>query len=653
MRTYEARRAVSDIGSVCRSARPTTAARWLASLVGRSTECARRHSLSPADQVWARTGASFRTSNEARVSLPSAYTAGAREMYCRNVYLRHGLTMPTRGWVVDLGANHGLFSVWAALSGADVVAVEAQQGFASKIGQLAAHNRVADRVHVEIAIASGGASAGNRTGMVADDRVWSATSHGGPNRPAAKSVPQLMSAYRIDRIGLLKVDIEGGEFGLFAAAENLGWLGQVDQLVLEVHPDFGDVAALAGQLRRQGFAVSLHDNDDRPVAATCDRVTYAYCRRPRPRLGVVAFGPIQYHTPLFQLLTKRGNVALDVLFLSDNGLQLSLDPGFGLPVAWDIDLLSGYEHRFLSTMSEPVGRISRIRMLARWIALHDAIVVNGYNSPWMLLTMLLCRLRGVPYLLRASSHPRGLSGGFRRGPRHLAARAVVRASAGGLVMGQLNGDFYRRNHARFVSFAPNSVDNERFAAPPPVSRSALLERWGLPGGHPVILFSGKLIPRKRPLDLVAAVRLLKKEVTVIFVGDGSLADHVRRSLNPATGVVTGFVNQTMLPAYYHTADLLVLPSEAETWGMVVNEAMAAGALPVVSDRVGCAPDLASGVGEVFRCGDIPDLAAALSRALTRINDPGRRDEMRQHAALYGLDRTAAGFEQAALAVGNG
>jgi glycosyltransferase involved in cell wall biosynthesis len=373
----------------------------------------------------------------------------------------------------------------------------------------------------------------------------------------------------------------------------------------------------------------------------------------RPRLGVVAFGPIQYHTPLYQRLTKRGNVRLDVLFLSDNGLRLSLDPGFGLPIAWDIDLLSGYRHEFLSTMSRPVRRIRRARALARWIRRHDAVVVNGYTSPWMLLTMLLCRWHGIPYLLRASSHPRGNSGGWRRVLRRAGTRAVVGASAGGLVMGQLNAEFYRRNRSSFVSFAPNSVDHERFAASPPTSRSELLTRWGLASAHPVILFSGKLIPRKRPLDLAAAVRLLSQQVTVIFVGDGSLADQVRAALDPASGVVTGFVNQTELPAYYHAADVLVLPSEAETWGLVVNEAMAAGALPVVSDRVGCAPDLVRDVGEVFRCGDVADLVAALSKALARISDPGRRDEMRQHAARYGLDHTAEGFEEAARAVTRG
>jgi FkbM family methyltransferase len=279
MKAYEARRAVSDIRSVCTGAVPASAARWLASLAGHGYECAGRRSLSPADKVWARTGASFRTPTTAVVSLPPAYTAGAREMYCRNVYLRNGLTMPTSGWVVDLGANQGLFSVWAAASGARVVAVDAQEGFAAKIRHLATYNGVADRVHVEIAVAGGVTPEASSVGMVADDQVWSATSHGSPARPAGMSVPQLMSAYLIDRIGLLKADIEGGEFGLLSAVEDLSWLRQVDQFVLEVHPSFGDVAALAQRLRRQGFVVDLRDNDHCEVAATCDRVNYAYCRR--------------------------------------------------------------------------------------------------------------------------------------------------------------------------------------------------------------------------------------------------------------------------------------------------------------------------------------------------------------------------------------
>ena len=139
-------------------------------------------------------------------------------------------------------------------------------------------------------------------------------------------------------------------------------------------------------------------------------------------------------------------------------------------------------------------------------------------------------------------------------------------------------------------------------------------------------------------------------MTTIFVGDGVLADQVRALLRPGRGVVTGFVNQAELPAYYHAADILVLPSSREQWGRVVNEAMATGALPVVSDRVGAAPDLVDGVGEVFPSGDVNALTEALRRALGRLGDPEVSDQVRRRVARYSIDITAAGYEQAAVAV---
>ena len=282
--------------------------------------------------------------------------------------------MPSSGWVIDLGANRGLFSVWAARNGAEVVAVEAQQGFADEIRGLAALNGVADRVHIEVAMASGVDHIGGRrwrpsrrSPMGDDPRTVR------PTRPADVSVPQLMSSYQIDRIGLLKMDIEGGEFAVLGAAEDLGWLNAVDQIVLEVHRDFGDVSALIGRLRRHGFTVDLRDNDGGRITTTLRasrlcllppplRLSPPVCRAcpagshseiserdnlMQPKLGVLAHSPIQYHSPLYDRLAERGNVELDVLYLSDKGYRATIDPKFGVAVAWDIDLLSGHTHQFL------------------------------------------------------------------------------------------------------------------------------------------------------------------------------------------------------------------------------------------------------------------------------------------------------------------
>lgn len=279
MDTRLARRTIADIRSVYHAAPLPATAHWLTALIVRMPECAGLRSLAPADRAWAHTGARFRTVNGVTVSLPPGYTAGAREMYCRNVYLRAGLSMPTSGWVVDLGANRGLFSIWAAMSGAHVVAVEAQLGFAAEIRRLAAHNGVAGRVNVEIAMAGGGTDSGSAVGILADDRHWSTCSHGAPERPTEISMPQVISKHDISRIGLLKMDIEGSEFAVLGSAGNLAWLKLVDQLVLEVHQEFGNAAELVRRVESHGFAAEVRDADGRRVGLNSSKAGYAYFRR--------------------------------------------------------------------------------------------------------------------------------------------------------------------------------------------------------------------------------------------------------------------------------------------------------------------------------------------------------------------------------------
>ena len=363
------------------------------------------------------------------------------------------------------------------------------------------------------------------------------------------------------------------------------------------------------------------------------------------RLGILDTHPIQYHTPLYQRLTARSKVKLSVLYLHDHGLHAVFDPGFGVPISWNIELLSGYRHDFLvgaGTRGE-----QRIAKLTRWLKAQEAVVIHGHSNPWMLFAAAVCRSRGIPYLLRGDSGPRGRSTGIRRGIRDALAHVLVSASAGGLAVGKLNAEFYASFGAPRVVFAPHSVDNDRFAGTPATPRGDLLARWGLDARLPVIMFCGKLRPAKRPLDLAAAVRRLTEPVSTMFVGDGELAGQVRAMLTPGRGVVTGFVNQAEIPSYYHAADVLVLPSQSEPWGLVVNEAMAAGVLPIVSDRVGAGPDLVAGLGEVYPCGDVGALAAALRRALARAEDPLLAGTLRGHVDRYGIEATAAGFEEAA------
>lgn len=369
-----------------------------------------------------------------------------------------------------------------------------------------------------------------------------------------------------------------------------------------------------------------------------------------PKLGILAMHPIQYQAPLFRRLSARGKIALDVLYLSDEGLHAYEDVGFRQFIAWDIDLMSGYNSDFLSSSGPKRRAPLRAWRLARWLAAQDVVVVHGFTHPWMLIAMVLCKLRRTPYLLRGDSKPRGRDMGWRRHVRDLLARSVVKASAGGLGIGQLNCEFYRQFGTDSVYWAPYSIDNERFAEAGRLTRAEILSPLGLDSHRPLLLFVGKLVRNKRPQDLVAALPLLSSPVTALFVGDGDLREHLREVLPNSAGAAIGFVNQADLPSYYQAADILVLPSESEQWGLVINEAMAAGVIPVVSEQVGAAPDLVTGVGEVFRQGDVQDLARAIERALEHVSNVAWRAEVRGRVAPYSLDATCSGFEEATMTV---
>lgn len=159
------------------------------------------------------------------------------------------------------------------------------------------------------------------------------------------------------------------------------------------------------------------------------------------------------------------------------------------------------------------------------------------------------------------------------------------------------------------------------------------------------------------MDLVqAAVRLAAagKGVELVVAGagplEGSLAEAARAG--GVDGRFLGFVNQSKLPVVYASADAIVLPSTArETWGLVVNEAMACGIPAVVSDAVGCGPDLIQpGVtGAVAPLGDVPALAAGIDEVLA-FDRHVTRQRLAELMQIYSPARAADGLLEAAAAL---
>src|SRR5690606_9874348 len=181
-------------------------------------------------------------------------------------------------------------------------------------------------------------------------------------------------------------------------------------------------------------------------------------------------------------------------------------------------------------------------------------------------------------------------------------------------------------------------------------------RLGITGSRKVLLFSGKLSRRKGVDLLLEAVRQLpceiREDIVVLFMGNGELRERLKglaRRLSLERVRFLGFQNQMDLSQYYHAADLIVLPSlHSETWGLVVNEALHHGLPCVVSQAVGCGPDLIEpGVtGEICATGSAASLSSAVRQALALVDRAEIREKCREKVSGYTVEKAAEGIAQA-------
>jgi glycosyltransferase involved in cell wall biosynthesis len=138
------------------------------------------------------------------------------------------------------------------------------------------------------------------------------------------------------------------------------------------------------------------------------------------------------------------------------------------------------------------------------------------------------------------------------------------------------------------------------------------------------LYVGRLIPQKRPLELIDAFRTVRREVpasTLTIVGKGKLEGGVRAAALAASGVhYAGYCEGSELASQYARADVLVLPALREVWGLVVNEALAHGLFVITSDEVGSAYDLlGDGSGTMVPAHDFGRLAPAMIDAARTVD----------------------------------
>ena len=339
------------------------------------------------------------------------------------------------------------------------------------------------------------------------------------------------------------------------------------------------------------------------------------------KLTYIVSHPIQYQAPLLQRIAAQADISLRVVFERGASAGRRYDPGFQREIQWDVPLTQGYDHVDLADTD-----------LNSEIRAAEILWLHGWQSRTLRRAIVRARRCHKPVLMRGENCDIAMPDG--RGLRRVAKRAylnaIFRRCSAFLTIGSANAKYYLDHGVpqERLFFTPYAVDNTRFEAEAVAAgpkRAQLKTGMGLVPDQKVVLFVGKLTRRKRA-DLLARA-FVKADFgglkpALVFVGDGEMGDRLR-TLAP-DAIFLGFRNQSELAALYDMADVLVLPSGREPWGLVVNEAMACATAVITSDQVGCAGDLVTDdCGVVFPNGDVDGLAAALSRCLNNSDAMGR------------------------------
>lgn len=344
------------------------------------------------------------------------------------------------------------------------------------------------------------------------------------------------------------------------------------------------------------------------------------------KLAVVISHPIQYYSPLFERLDKYCD--LKVFYTIGAGFNKTYDQGFQMDILWDLPILEGYKYLFLKNTAKAPNsnNFFGIRNPDLINQLTDfnpsAILVYGWAYYSHLKTIRYFKGK-IPLWFRGDSTLLDPQNFVKNSLRYLLLGWVYSHVDKAFYVGKANKAYFKKYGLKDnqLIFAPHAVDNDRFEENRSAEAKKLRKDFGILDQDILILFAGKFEKKKDPLLLLDAfIQIQKPNVHLVFVGNGELESSLKSrvvSQKHKRVHFMDFQNQTQMPVVYQACDLFCLPSKgpSETWGLAVNEAMAAGKAILVSDKVGCANDLVinNQNGFIFKAMDINCLITILEK----------------------------------------
>lgn len=335
--------------------------------------------------------------------------------------------------------------------------------------------------------------------------------------------------------------------------------------------------------------------------------------------------PVQYHTGIYQGLAKVKNIDFKVMYESDIGLKPIFVKEFKKEIEWDIDLLGGYPHEFLTNYSlNPMGGFfSRVNfgILNKFFNdKPDVVIFNGYIcfSDWLI--MALAKLTKTRIIFRGEAVLRGVENNKSLKQKIKSVFLTGWLKRCDVVMYSCTGnkkywEFYKVINEKLFPI-PCAVNNDFFQLEREKyigKENQIKHELGVKNNDLVILFSARFSTRKRPLDLLKALTQIDcKNIVVLFVGDGLEREIMEEfsDKNNIKTVFTGFKNQTEISKYYAIADIDIVISDYDPSPKAMNEAMNFEMPIIVTDVVGTAHDLVKDGenGFIVKVGDIDEIA---------------------------------------------
>jgi len=338
--------------------------------------------------------------------------------------------------------------------------------------------------------------------------------------------------------------------------------------------------------------------------------------------------PAPYKTSRFEALADQENVNLHVIYANSRTHRHDYDV--------DVDATYGVEMRTSHRVSFGGGEF----MIDTWSLRRlldikaDALVVGGWNYAAAWSALLAGWIRDLPVAVISANLGQGSRASsilvppiIRRFDAYFALSTGARDHLVSLGMDPLD-----------VTVLPNSVDVQAFHGALDNDVQAELREQYKIGSAFVVLYVGRLSEQKGVNDLVTAVNELDDfDAHLLVIGDGPQRSALKRRIKRELGedvTFAGKLPNKELPNYYGLADAFVLPTHRDTWGLVLNEAMACETPVVTTTAAGAVGDLVRDgeTGLVVPPGSPPDLSRAIKRLATD-------DDLRTELTRAGLERT--------------